>query len=222
MPAPISIVIPTLNAEAGLHACLVALSEGLEAGLIRELIVSDGGSTDKTLEIADAWGAHILQGPASRGGQLKAGCAAATGQWLLALHADTVLSAGWTAAAARHLGTQNAGWFDLRFDQGGRVVAAWANLRSRFGLPYGDQGLLVPRGLYTSVGGYPDIPLMEDVALARALKGRLQRIEAQAITSSARYRKTGWLKRGSRNLLLLIRYFMGASPDRLARAYRKS
>ncbi len=223
MRAPISIVIPTLNAGAGLSGCLGALMEGLEAGLIRELIVSDGGSGDETVAIARAWGAEIVTGPASRGGQLRRGCEAARGDWLLVIHADTELQPGWTNAVAHHLnaGPGRAGWFRLRFDAGGRLVAGWANMRSRMGLPYGDQGLLVPRSLYDAVGGYPDQPLMEDVAMARALRGRLTPLDAVAQTSASKYRAQGWLRRGGRNLWTLARYFMGVDVDRLAAAYRR-
>ena len=222
MRAPISVVIPTLNVAQSLPATLASLVEGLEAGLIRELIISDGGSSDETLALVQAWGAEIVTGPASRGGQLKRGCDMAAGAWLLILHADTCLSPGWSSAVRDHLTTQKAGWFQLQFDKGGRLVAAWANLRSRMGLPYGDQGLLLPRTIYESVGGYQDIPLMEDVALARALKGHLDQLDAHAVTSSAKYRAQGWTKRGARNLWLLLRYFSGTSPEKLAKAYQRS
>lgn len=224
MRAPISVIIPTLNAERHLGACLTALMPGLEAGLIRELVVSDGGSDDATVEIAKAWGAEVVQGPASRGGQLARGCAAAKGSWLLVLHADTVLSPGWVGPAVAHLGSERAGWFRLAFAKGGaagRIVAGWANLRSHLGLPYGDQGLLVPATLYLAAGGYPEHPLMEDVALARALKGRLISIDAVAVTCPARYHRQGWIRRGSRNLWTLLRYFAGVSPQRLAQNYRR-
>jgi rSAM/selenodomain-associated transferase 2 len=225
MRAQISVVVPTLNAEPALAACFGALMEGLEAGLIRELIVSDGGSTDATGAVAQAWGAVVLDGPASRGGQLRRGAAAAHGNWLLVVHADTVLAPGWSEAVRAHLADPaKAGWFRLAFDHGAlaaRFVAGWANLRSRAGLPYGDQGMLVHRRLYDAVGGYPDQPLMEDVALSRALRGRLCALDAVAVTSAAKYRKQGWLKRGSRNLWTLIRYFAGTKPDVLARAYRR-
>lgn len=222
MRAPISVVIPTLNAAPQLAACLAALVEGLEAGLIRELIVSDGGSSDDTTTLADAWGAQVVVGPASRGGQLQRGVAAAQGRWLLVLHADTVLQEGWSAVVAEHLqSSDKAGWFRLRFDRGGRFVAGWANLRSRLGLPYGDQGLLLPRALYDAVGGYADQPLMEDVALARSLRGRLVRLDAVAVTSAAKYRQQGWLRRGARNLWTLVRYACGVSPARLAQEYRR-
>lgn len=223
MRAPISVVIPTLNAQETLGACLTALMPGVEAGLIREAIISDGGSVDETCEIAQNWGAELVTGAASRGGQLKRGVATARGEWVLVLHADTVLSPDWTAAAVTHMSAQpdKAGWFSLCFDRGGRAVAAWANLRSRMGLPYGDQGLLISTALYEEVSGYADQPLMEDVALARALRGRLVRLPAVAVTSAAAYRKQGWLRRGARNIWLLLQYSLGADPHVLARAYRR-
>ena len=224
MRAPISVIVPTLNAEQKLGGCLSALLPGLEAGLIREVIVTDGGSTDNTVAVARAWGAEIVTGEASRGGQLARGCAAAQGAWLLVLHADTALAQDWVGPVVRHLETDQAGWFRLAFARGGaagRLVAGWANLRSLMGLPYGDQGLLLPRALYQSVGGYPDQPLMEDVAIARALRGRLIRIDAIAETSPERYHAQGWLRRGARNLWTLARYFGGADVAVLARRYRR-
>ena len=223
MRAPISVIIPTLNAQQHLGHCLESLMPGLEAGLIRELIVSDGGSTDATVDLAKAWGAEVIEGAPSRGGQLRKACALAKGRWLLVLHADTALHRDWVGAAIEHMETGRAGWFRLAFERGGRAgrcVAAWANLRSRFGLPYGDQGLLIPTIVYQQVGGYPDQPLMEDVSLARALRGRLSMIDAVATTSAARYKKQGWLRRGGRNLWTLARYFSGASPEDLVQSYR--
>jgi hypothetical protein len=142
---------------------------------------------------------------------------------LLVLHADTRLAEGWVGPVFAHLQTGKAGWFRLAFDKGGlagRIVASWANLRSRCGLPYGDQGLLLPASLYDRVGGYPAHPLMEDVAIARALKGHMQGIDAVAVTSAARYRRQGWVRRGARNLWTLLRYLVGVSPQRLADSYR--
>ena len=162
MTARISIVVPTLDAEKTLPACLTALIEGLTAGLIRDLVVSDGGSSDATLAIADEAGAVIVEGPASRGGQLARGVAAARGSWILVLHADTELEPGWSRAVAEHLktGEGRAAHFRLRFRARGMLpcwVAGWANLRSWvFGLPYGDQGLLIRRQDYDRAGGYPD------------------------------------------------------------------
>ncbi len=225
MPAPISVIIPTLNAAATIGPTLAVLAEGLDAGLIGELIIVDGGSDDGIEAIADDIGARFKATSPSRGGQLAAGAVLAARPWLLFVHADTVLAQGWLAAVQSHLTTPDkAGYFRLRFDATGpapRLVAGWANLRSRlFGLPYGDQALLISAALYTKVGGHPDQPLMEDVALARTLKGQLTPLNAEAVTSAAKYQGQ-WLRRGSRNLSLLICHFLGASPETLAKRYRR-
>lgn len=225
MRAALSVIIPTLDAGQGLPECLGALVEGLEAGVIRELIVSDGGSGDATLQLADTAGAIIVQGAPSRGGQLRRGAQVAGGDWLLFLHADTVLPPNWPQAVQAQIAAGGPAAFRLRFDTSGpmpTLVAGWANLRSRaFGLPYGDQGLLITRSDYEAAGGFEDIPLMEDVAMARALRGRITLLPLAVTTSAARYRRDGWLRRGTRNVLTLIRYLCGTDPTRLAKAYRR-
>jgi rSAM/selenodomain-associated transferase 2 len=225
MRAPLSVVIPTLDAAAELGPCLAALFEGLEAGLVRELIVSDGGSGDGTLALAEEAGAVVVAGTPGRGGQLARGALAAGGGWLLFLHADTRLAPGWADQVQRHMAArpEQAAAFRLRFDVAGwraRLVAGWANLRSRlFGLPYGDQGLLISRALYEAVGGYPDIALMEDVALAQSLRGRIRLLAGKAVTSGAKFQREGWFWRGGRNLWRLLRFLAGADPEGLARRY---
>ncbi|SFR14805.1 TIGR04283 family arsenosugar biosynthesis glycosyltransferase [Poseidonocella sedimentorum] len=225
MRAPISVIIPTLDAEAPLRGSFAALMEGLESGLIREVIVSDGGSTDGTLAIARAAGAEVVSGAPSRGEQIGRGIAAAEGDWLLVLHADSWPEPGWAPVVGAHLGTGAPGYFRLRFRARGmmpRVVAGWANLRARgIGLPYGDQGLLIRRAELAALGGYPDLPLMEDVALARRLEGRLRGLDAAVETGAERYLAEGWLRRGARNLGLLAAYLAGAAPERLAARYRR-
>ena len=225
MRAPLSIIIPTLNAEAALPGTVAALIEGLHCGLVRELIVSDGGSNDATCAIADDLGATLIGGAAGRGGQLLRGAAAASGDWLLFVHADTHLAPGWSVAVSGHMtSSDKAAYFRLRFRAGGlmpKFVAAWANARSRFGLPYGDQGLLISRRLYDRVGGFRDMALMEDVAMARALRGQLTMLPSVAATGAARYVQGGWARRGARNMWLLLRYFGGADPETLARAYQR-
>ncbi len=225
MRAPLSVIIPTLNAATELPACLAALMEGLEAGVIRELIVVDGGSTDGTIKLAEASGAELIKAPPGRGGQLRAGALAARGQWLLFLHADTVLSHGWAEAVIDAMTTPAvARYFRLEFRHGGvpgRMVAGWANSRARwFGFPFGDQGLLVARTTYDAVGGFADMPLMEDVDIARRL-GKLTSLHSVATTSAARYERRGWIVQGGRNWLLLMRYLLGADPEKLAQIYRK-
>lgn len=225
MRAPISVIIPTLNAATALPGCAAALMEGLDAALIREVIVTDGGSDDDTHAVAEGIGAKLVRGPASRGGQLRRGCAEARGDWLMILHADTQLDPGWAEPVAAHLAGDRPAHFRLAFDRGGAgaaLTAGWANLRSRaFGLPYGDQGLLIRRDMLAAAGGYADIPLMEDVDLVRRLP-RLVRLPVTARTSAARYVREGWLRRGRRNLTLLMRYYAGADPSVLAQAYRQS
>jgi rSAM/selenodomain-associated transferase 2 len=228
MRAPLSIVIPTLDAGAVLPETLAALGEGLHAGLIRELVVSDGGSRDATLALAEAAGAIVVAGAPGRGGQIGRGISAAGGPWLMVLHADSRLRPGWAEAVRRHIAAApgQAGYFALAFDAPGlapRLVAGWANLRARvFGLPYGDQGLVVAREVLAAAGGYPDLPLMEDVALARRLRGRLTALPAVALTDAGRYLRRGWLRQGASNLWRLARYLAGADPARLARGYAPS
>ena len=224
MRAPISVVIPTLDAETALAALLSDLVEGVGEGLVREVVVTDGGSTDGTRDAADGAGATVIAGPAGRGGQLRRGCAAAGGDWLWSVHADTRLPRGWTDAVARHLSTDRAGWARLSFRSAARAarrVAAWANLRSRLGLPYGDQTLLLPRTLYDAAGGYEDVPLMEDVRLVRRLRGRLAPMDLTILTDASRYEAEGWTRQGARNLSLLARHALGADPALLARDYRR-
>jgi len=225
MRAPLSVIIPTLNAEEDLPATLSALSEGLQSGLIRELIISDGGSQDSTAAIADAAGAIWVTGGPSRGGQLRRGVAVARGAYVLLLHADTQLSAGWSGTVHAAIAAHQNGCFRLAFRSAqwsARWVAGWANLRtSLFGLPYGDQGFLVAQDVLAAAGGVPDQPLMEDVALARSLRGRLVVLPATAATSFARYAQEGVLRRGARNLGLLTRYLLGADPVDLANRYRR-
>lgn len=228
MSAPLSIIIPTRNAAPVIGPTLAALTEGLGEGLVQELILSDGGSEDDIAEVAEAVGARLVTGAPGRGGQLVRGIAAARGAWLLVLHADSVPAPGWAAAVRAHLADhpEQAGYFDLRFDSArwaARWTAGWANLRARvLGLPYGDQGLLIARSLYDRMGGYPEIPLMEDVALADRLGRRhLRPLGHQITTSSARYEAAGWWRRGARNLSTLALYRMGRDPVALSRRYRR-
>lgn len=222
----LSVVIPTLNVVGRLGSCLAHLGAEMREELAGEVVVADGGSRDGTLEVAQAAGTRVLTLAPGRGAQLAAGCAAATGDWLLILHADTRLQPGWGAAARRHMAERpgHAGWFRYALDDAAPVARLWETgvaLRSRlFGLPYGDQGLLLSRTLYDAVGGYRPLPLMEDVDLVRRIgRGRLAPIGATAVTSADRHRREGYWRRGWRNTRLLARYLAGADPAELARAY---
>ena len=224
MPAPLTVLIPTLNAAHCLGPTLASMFDGVQDGLIAELIFADGGSSDDTADLADDIGASLVTSKAGRGTQLATAANTVKTPWLMAIHADTVLSDGWTRAVRDHVNTsQNAAYFRLAFDSAkpaARRTAAWANLRSKlFQLPYGDQGLLIPTPLYKSVGGYGDIPLMEDVKLVRSLRGKLSQLDATATTSAAKYDAEGYIKRGSKNLLTLSKYLMGVSPETLGKRY---
>jgi rSAM/selenodomain-associated transferase 2 len=227
--APLSIIIPTLDAAAALPATLAALAEGRDQGLIREVIVADGGSRDATAALAEAGSARVVAAPRGRGAQFAAGAAAAAGAWLLFLHADTRLAPGWAASVAAFIGTAGndarGGYLRFRLDDpsaAARRVEAVVAWRCRaLALPYGDQGLLISAPLYRAVGGFRPLPLMEDVDLIRRLgRRRLMALEADAVTSAARYRQGGYVRRPLRNLGCLTLYFLGLPPRVLVRLYR--
>jgi rSAM/selenodomain-associated transferase 2 len=218
--SPLTVIIPTLNAAATLPGCLQALALG--GALIQEIIIVDGGSTDGTTGLAP--GAIWLAAPASRGGQLRAGAAAAKTEFLLLLHADTRLSPGWPQAVQPALtAPATAFYFAFRLDsskRAARVLERIVALRCRLlNLPYGDQGLLISRALLAEIGGMPDFPIMEDVALSRRLGRRLRPLPAQALTSASRYEREGWLRRPLKNLFCLTTYFCGVPPARIKRLY---
>ena len=142
----LSLIVPTMNSETGLSRLRDWLPADCQRSLLREIIISDGGSEDRTCALASSLGARLVVSKPGRGRQLAAGAVAATGKWMLFVHADTQLSPDWAREAARHIAMNsgNAGYFSLRFSSGGigaAWTAAWANFRSAaFGLPYGDQG----------------------------------------------------------------------------------
>ena len=227
MRARLSVVTPTLNAAPVIAPLLAQLARGSAEGLVRELIISDGGSQDDISEIAEQLGAKFIRGEPGRGGQLKRGAAAASGEWLMFVHADTQLPPDWIDVVEAHMADtpDRAAVFRLAFDDQSfwaRWVAGWANRRTRyFALPYGDQGLVMTRTLYDAVGGYEDIPLMEDVAIVRAIgRRRLRLLPATVVTSADRYRRDGWMRRGLRNWRCLGLYFLGVAPKKIAERYR--
>lgn len=231
MSGMISVVIPTLNAERRLAACLTALVPAAVEGFVREVVIVDGGSTDRTAKVADQAGATFVQTEPGRGGQLRFGARQTHQPWLLFLHADTVLGADWDLEAAAFMGRVDnaelplgAAAFRFALDDTGasarvleRLVAFRSTVLAR---PYGDQALLIPRRLYDELGGYRDIPLMEDVDIVRRLgRHRLTVLRTPAVTCAVRYRQDGYVRRVLRNQVCLALYAGGASPDYVARVY---
>lgn len=227
----ISVVIPTLNAEEGLPACLTALVPAAVQGIVREVVVVDGGSSDRTLKIIEQAGAEVLHAAPGRGEQLALGAAQARQPWLLFLHADTVLEPGWEREVATMIERIDSGRrsptaaaFRFTLDDVGfrpRVIEMGVAIRcALFGMPYGDQGLLIPRSLYQQAGGYGRLPLMEDVDLARRIgRRRMTVLRARAVTSAARYRRDGYARRSARNLSCLALFFLRVPPRVIARLY---
>jgi rSAM/selenodomain-associated transferase 2 len=227
----ISVIIPTLNAEARLASALGALVPAAVDGLVREVIVIDGGSGDGTAAIADQAGANFVVRTGGRGYQLAAGAHRARFPWLLFLHADSVLEEGWERDAVAFMAPIDAGKQPLtaaafRFgldDAGARPRLLERGVAARcalFSLPYGDQGLLIPKLLYAEIGGYNPHPLMEDVDIVRRLgRRRLVMLRSRAVTSAARYRRDGYLRRGLRNLVCLTLYFLRVPTTVISRIY---
>jgi rSAM/selenodomain-associated transferase 2 len=227
----ISVIIPTLNAERTLVHSLAALVPAVVEGIVQEAIVVDGGSTDDTSAIAEAAGTHLIEAPVGRGSQLEAGASHARGDWLLFLHADTVLEPGWAEEAQSFMErveegrrAQAAAFFRFALDDDGlmpRFVEWLVGLRCHLlALPYGDQGLLISRHLYNRLGGFRPLPLMEDVDLVRRLRrNEIVMLKSRAVTSCERYRREGYLARSLRNLGCVLLYYLRVPPRVLARLY---
>jgi rSAM/selenodomain-associated transferase 2 len=222
----ISVVIPTLDAAKTLPATFLSIFDAAIDGIVSEVIVCDGGSTDATRKIAEEAGATVIESERGRGQQLRAGAAAARKAWLLFLHADTALERGWIEDAQAFIrkGEDAAAAFRFRLADSGfqpRLLEAAVALRCRlFRLPYGDQGLLISRALYDAVGGFAPIPLMEDVDLVHRLgRARIAMLNAAAVTSAERFRREGYFRRSFKNVSCLLAYYRGAPPEELARRY---
>jgi rSAM/selenodomain-associated transferase 2 len=203
----------------------------LVEGLVREAIISDGGSTDDTFLIAEGAGTRFISGERGRGAQLARGASLAKSEWLLFLHADTILEEGWEIEVASFIDAIQSGdarpsaaAFRFRLNDRGvmpRLLEALVWLRCRlFALPYGDQGLLIPKRLYRQAGGFKPLPLMEDVDLARRLgRKQLTVLRSRAVTSARRYREDGYLLRMLRNSCCLALYYFNVPMRTLQRLY---
>lgn len=223
--AVLGVVIPTLDEAQALPVLLGDL-RALAAALPLDIVVADGGSRDGTQAAAAAAGARVVTAPRGRARQLNRGAAAVRGEWLLFLHADSRLDAraraALVAAVARDSGVR-AAVFRFAIDLPPfwkRCIELGQRVREAlWGLPYGDQGLLVRRDLFEAVGGYPDMPLMEDVAIVRLLRRRtrIHRLPAALLTSGRRYVRDGVVRTWLRHAALIALYAAGVSPQRLAR-----
>jgi rSAM/selenodomain-associated transferase 2 len=218
----LSVVVPALDEEVALPYAIAAARRDDAV----ELIVVDGGSHDDTLGVARGLADRVLVAPRGRAEQMNAGAAVARGDVLLFLHADTLLPARYServagAVAAGAIG----GRFDLCLDAPGLVYRALErliSLRSRLtGVATGDQAIFVRRSVFAALGGYPSLPLMEDIALCRRLKraGRMAALPDRVVTSARRWQRHGVARTVLLMWALRAGYYAGLSPDRLARLY---
>lgn len=220
----LSVVIPALNEAGQLGQTLSAIDPQNRP----EVIVADGGSTDGTLAIARAAGVRALAARQPRSLQMNAGAAAAAGDRLLFLHADTRLPEGFQEQVRVALARPGAaaGAFHLEIDGAGgrlRIIERAANWRARFlQMPYGDQALFMARDVFWESGAFLPMPIMEDFELVRRLKrrGRIVLATGSAATSARRWRQIGALRTWMINQRVIIGYFMGVAPKRLAAWYR--
>ncbi len=222
----VSVIIPTINEESVLAGCLSAIA----VPDVREVIVADGGSTDDTLSIAERFGATVVRSPRGRARQMNAGAKMAGGDILLFLHSDCVMPQGGVERLRFAMSNHGypAGYFRQRIDDPRavyRLIECGSNLRARWlGRPYGDQGMFFRREAFHSIGGFPDVPIMEDLYIARAAKALGPFLAMpEAITSSARrWQQEGVLRRVLRNWSVAIAERRGVPPSELARRYNGS
>ena len=221
----ISVIIPTLNEAACVDAVLSPLCG---ANTVAEVIVVDGGSTDGTPEKARACGAKVIATLGGRARQMNAGAAAATGTFLLFLHADTRIPHGFQRLVRDALKKPDVigGAFQFHLDgdaMGFRLLERLTNWRARrLQMPYGDQALFMKAETFRAVGGFPEMPIMEDYEFVRRLRrrGRICIVPAPAITSARRWKKRGILKTTILNQIVIAGYHLGVSPQTLAHWYR--
>lgn len=219
-----SIIIPTLNEAESIRSCLLAL-QSLRKHC--EIIVADGGSTDNTRNQALSLVDHIISSPQSRAKQMNSGAAYATGEVLIFLHADTYLPDNALVTLQQQLKSSNKHWgrFDIQLDNPHfllKIISQLMNWRSRLtSIATGDQVIFVTRAVFLEIGGYPEIDLMEDIALCTLLKKISPPLCLRAkVTSSARrWKHNGIIKTMLLMWLLRLRYFLGANPLELAQLY---
>jgi rSAM/selenodomain-associated transferase 2 len=221
----ISVIIPALNEEENISRCIGSIREESSSC---EIIVSDGGSTDRTKEAAAGFqGVTVVDSKKGRGRQMNAGASQAKGEVLLFLHADTTLEQGWAKGIMTAMKDASVvgGAFTFCVDNPlpkFRSVEAWVRMRCAvFSLPYGDQGIFIRKTAFEKLGGYSDIPLMEDVDILGKMKkhGTITILDKRAVTSGRRWAEKGIIRTAAINQATMMLYRLGVSPERLARFY---
>jgi hypothetical protein len=218
----ISVIIPALDEEPSVAAAIASARQHAE------VIVVDGGSSDGTAQAAASLGASVVHSSRGRGRQLAAGAAEARGDWLVFLHADTRLAPGWADELRCQPPHVVGGAFRFAMDTrrfAGRVMEFGVWLRCRlFRLPYGDQAIFARRSAYLRSGGFPDLPLLEDVVFVRRLRrvGAVRMLRTRALTSARRWEQRGMFRTMLLNWLIMALHGVGVPPQRLARLYAGS
>jgi rSAM/selenodomain-associated transferase 2 len=224
MPVHVSIIVPVLNEANSIVEYLQSLARLRTKSV--EILVVDGGSTDQTLALASPYADRVVSAAKGRASQMNAGAAVASGDVLLFLHADTRLPIDGLEAIDRAL-VQGVAWgrFDVSIEGRSpwlKLVAALMNWRSRLtGIATGDQAMFVTRAVFQSVGGFPLITLMEDIAMSKLLKKQSPAacLSQRVITSGRRWEQKGLLRTIVLMWRLRLAYFLGADPNQLARQY---
>lgn len=221
----ISIIIPVLNEAARIAAVINQIEKSAEI----EIIVVDGGSIDNTVEVASSLGVRVISTQKGRSLQMNTGAQIASGEILLFLHADTELPQGFAALVHAALNQLQviAGAFELKIDgghRGLRLIEKMVSLRSHFfQLPYGDQAIFIKAKTFWQFGGFPELPIMEDFEFIHRLKryGKIKILPAAVITSGRRWQQLGILKTTLINQFMILGYYLGIPPEKLAYFYRK-
>jgi rSAM/selenodomain-associated transferase 2 len=222
----VSVVVPVLAGDEALAQVLDQLPPHDDVEIIVSIAGEGEARTLRAVRPDVVW----VDTTAGRGPQLNAGAARASGRWLWFLHADSELPHNWLNAfrLLDRLDNVVGGSFAFRLDSSAwqaRLIEAGVRWRVRiFNLPYGDQGIFVRRSVFDRMGGFDDIPLMEDVEFVRRLKthGDLRHLTLQLVTSARRWQREGWWTRSALNLAFLALYTLGVSPDWLSRRYNRS
>ncbi|MEH2109824.1 TIGR04283 family arsenosugar biosynthesis glycosyltransferase [Nostoc sp.] len=223
--AKISIIIPAINEAENIKKAIATTQSSINI----EVIVVDGGSSDDTVAIAQSLNVKVISSSPGRAVQMNAGAVAASGEILLFLHADTRLPTGFDEMIRTALQQPGivAGAFKLRIDASLlslRWVEWGVNVRSHFyQMPYGDQAIFLTKEVFQQIGGFPELPIMEDFELMRRLKriGRIVIIPTAVVTSARRWLQKGVLKTTLLNQLVIIAYLFGVSPERIRSWYRR-